>query len=430
MLKNVTIKSKLILSTLVSIFGLGILVILMNLSISSISELEEAEKKVIELKVGMKQLRINEKNFLMNHDINEKSKFEKSMKTLTKDSKELIYLLDLHDMDSSKVVKFNEIMKAYQVCFFKIVIKQKEIGLNPKDALYGTLRSSASDIQNIVKEIKHFKLLASIYELRKYEKDFMLKKDIKYINKGLKKIDAIFKNVTKSSQFTEDQKSKVLNSLTTYKNAFKTLTNTEQELGLNKELGLQKKMRDTVNKSIIIIKDLVKSLHKEVESEKNGNILQADVIALVIVVIITLLAIMIGTSIFKSLKLLEVATDELKRTGSASNRIEVTNHDEIAHISHNINDYLDGIENGIKNDQRFIENVQVVMDRVGKGWFSQHIDAETSNPALVELKSTINNTLTNLKDRFLEMNKILEEYTSLDYRSELKIDGIEKGGVF
>jgi len=430
MLKNVTIKSKLILSTLVSIFGLGILVVLMNLSISSISELEEAERKVVELKVGMKQLRINEKNFLMNHDINEKSKFEKAMKTLNKDLKELIHLLDLHDIDSSKVLKYNEIMKAYQVCFFKIVRKQKEIGLNPNDALYGTLKTSASKMQNIVKEIKHFKLLASVYELRKHEKNFMLKKDIQYINKGLKKIDVIFKNVTKSSKFTEEQRSKVLKSLTTYKNAFKTLTDTEQELGLNKNLGLQKKMRDTVNKSIVIIKDLVKSLDKEVESEKNSKLIQADFIALIIVGLITLLAIMIGTSIFKSLRLLESATEELKRTGSASNRIEVTNQDEIAQISYNINDYLDGIEKGIKDDQRFIANVQVVMDRVGKGWFSQHIDAQTSNPALVELKSTINNALTNLKDRFLVMNNILEEYTSLDYRSELNIDDIEKDGVF
>ena len=38
--------------------------------------------------------------------------------------------------------------------------------------------------------------------------------------------------------------------------------------------------------------------------------------------------------------------------------------------------------------------------------------------------------ISSTKQNFIQVNNILEEYVKYNYREELKLDGIEKGGVF
>ncbi|MCK5110613.1 MAG: hypothetical protein KAQ94_03755 [Arcobacteraceae bacterium] len=154
------------------------------------------------------------------------------------------------------------------------------------------------------------------------------------------------------------------------------------------------------------------------------------IVIAVILIIIFILLLLVNRNTINNLKTLEDATLNLKNLDSSSSRIDINNKDEISRISININEYLDSIEAGIKEDKKFIDDVQFVMNRVEKGWFSQLIVVDTSNPALIQLKSTVNHALQNLKDRFISINSILEQYVNYDYRNELKLDGIEKNGVF
>ena len=54
----------------------------------------------------------------------------------------------------------------------------------------------------------------------------------------------------------------------------------------------------------------------------------------------------------------------------------------------------------------------------------------TSNQSLEEFKNSVNEMIRATKANFVNVNKVLEEYAQLDYRNELKVDNIEKGGVF
>ncbi|NCB09057.1 MAG: hypothetical protein EOM73_12945, partial [Bacteroidia bacterium] len=74
---------------------------------------------------------------------------------------------------------------------------------------------------------------------------------------------------------------------------------------------------------------------------------------------------------------------------------------------------------------RLIEGENCLGVMLGNGWFSQNIVASSDNPNLELLKEKINQALLQLRVRFIEINKILSEYVNLEYRRELKIDGIE-----
>jgi len=85
---------------------------------------------------------------------------------------------------------------------------------------------------------------------------------------------------------------------------------------------------------------------------------------------------------------------------------------------------------GIVNDNKMIEEAQEVMTKVSNGWYSTHITKETNNQHLKILKDSINNMIKHSKHNIQKMNIILEEYANLNYTNSIKMDNIEKGGVF
>ena len=70
------------------------------------------------------------------------------------------------------------------------------------------------------------------------------------------------------------------------------------------------------------------------------------------------------------------------------------------------------------------------MDRVAKGSYSETISASTSNISLEEFKNSVNNMIIDTREHFVHVNTILEQYSNYDYRNELVLNNIEKGGVF
>ncbi len=52
------------------------------------------------------------------------------------------------------------------------------------------------------------------------------------------------------------------------------------------------------------------------------------------------------------------------------------------------------------------------------------------NPNLFLLKSTLNDSLVGLKNKFVTIDASLSQYSNYNYTKELQVDGIEKGGVF
>ncbi|MDD3855849.1 methyl-accepting chemotaxis protein [Sulfurimonas sp.] len=120
----------------------------------------------------------------------------------------------------------------------------------------------------------------------------------------------------------------------------------------------------------------------------------------------------------------------LSRETDKAEMINLDSKDEFGQMAIYINENIMKIEAEIIADDQFIKNTQEVMNRVQNGWFTQHIEANTNNLNLQNLKQTINQSLINLRANFVLMNNTLEEYCNYDYTKELKITNIEPNGVF
>ena len=110
--------------------------------------------------------------------------------------------------------------------------------------------------------------------------------------------------------------------------------------------------------------------------------------------------------------------------------LDVSSNDELGIMAKVVNENIQRTKISIEEDNIFIINTEAVMGKVAKGWFSDKIEASTTNPSLVLLKSTVNNALSELKDKFAAIDKTLGHYSNYDYREDLVVDSIEEGGIF
>ncbi len=169
--------------------------------------------------------------------------------------------------------------------------------------------------------------------------------------------------------------------------------------------------------------------------EASDNMLNIMIImSVVCFIVVAVLSYLIINSIVASLSKVQSGItgffDFLNRKTTTASKIELNTNDEFGKMAKDIDENITIIERTIKEDNIFLNDTQAVMSRVQRGWLSQNIVANTSNPNLQQLKDTINDALGSLKEKFVEINNVLENYVNLDYRKELKITGIEQNGVF
>ena len=122
--------------------------------------------------------------------------------------------------------------------------------------------------------------------------------------------------------------------------------------------------------------------------------------------------------------------DYINKDSDNVHLLDESSKDELGIMAKAVNLSIEKTKLSIEDDNAFIANTQTVMSRVANGWFSAQIDAQTTNPNLILLKSTVNDALVSLKEKFLTIDKTLEQYSNYNYTKELELHGIEKGGVF
>lgn len=180
------------------------------------------------------------------------------------------------------------------------------------------------------------------------------------------------------------------------------------------------------------IKDISSNIH-HTEEEVTASIAMSVIFSLLAIGSTFLLGYIIMTSITKGIisfqsGLLNFFAYLNKETTDAK-LLDQSSKDEIGHMAEVVNTNIEKIKRGIEEDRVFIDNTRKVMGRVANGYLSEHINAQTHNPSLQELKQTINEALTNLKTTFTTMNQTLEEYCNYNYTKELKVANIESNSI-
>ena len=177
----------------------------------------------------------------------------------------------------------------------------------------------------------------------------------------------------------------------------------------------------------------------DVETEKFKSSIKSNEIGTIAILSILILSFILLYSfivklIFKPLKSFENGLNMffkyLNKETTNVERLDDSTRDEIGSMAAIINSNIDSIKKRIDQDNDLINEAQRVIGRVKKGWYSDTINAHTSNNELESFKRTVNEMINATKQHFMDVNKILEQYANNNYTNELVLNDIEKGGVF
>ncbi len=337
------IKTKLVAATLAVFISSTFTFFATSFVENKIETYKIAEEKILELKINVLEIRKDEKHFLSRKDLKYVDKFEKKLKLLHHTIEESKEALESGNIDMSGLIEYEKVTDKYADIFMQVVQIQKSIGLNSKDALYGSLRDSVHKVQESAKELKDNTFLMGILTLRKHEKDFMLRRDSKYIDKFNIDYEKVQKYID-----TLDGSQALTNNLQKYKQDFLALYKAEKTKGLTIEDGLIGTMRISIYKNIKIINDFEKKFlettHHTVESYETTLLIIEIIMMFLIIAAIAF----ISNSILKSIANLEVTSNDLAHgDGDLKQRLEIVGDDELSSVSQNINGFIQKVQSTI-----------------------------------------------------------------------------------
>lgn len=184
-------------------------------------------------------------------------------------------LLNEYGINYEKLKTYKILLTDYKEAFNKLAQIKAEVGLNNEQGLYEDLKNNIHSVEEYAKKSNDNELLAKTYDLRKQEKDFMLRRDLKYVDN--------FKSII--SPLIEKSEEVNKTNLIKYRDSFLTLVNAEVEIGLTYKDGLQGAMRDSVYK----VEDLGEVLEKELFEALNDKVLFWENLIIVIIVVLLII---------------------------------------------------------------------------------------------------------------------------------------------
>ncbi|MEA1891406.1 MAG: methyl-accepting chemotaxis protein [Campylobacterota bacterium] len=339
-----TIKSKLIL-TAVAVFVSSSLNFISTAYVENKLEVyAHAQENLLNLKIDVLELRRFEKGFLATNDLEYTKRYQKYVDKIHKHLDTEKAFLISEGIETQSLMKFKKVTDKYENIFLKVVDAQKIIGLNPKDALYGSLRDSAHKVQGEVRELGDYELLSKVLNLRKHEKDFMLRHKTKYVDMFKKD----YKNTQEYISSMDSQSDTLSSNLASYQKAFLNLFEAQKKIGLDQNSGLIGDMRAAISNN----EEIMDKFEKEFLELTSNSIHSLEKIVLTVEIIIVLLILMVMLFIIKNISssisnLREKAKDLAHGEGDLTGRLKIIGDDELSEVSKYINGFIEKVQDTI-----------------------------------------------------------------------------------
>ena len=332
------IKHKLIANTAILIFAMVLMLVLLTYASNSLQHDIEVAANIGKIESSVLQLRRNEKDFLARKDLKYFNQFEKNIAGLQQQVRSLEQSFSSSGSSLSEFSAMRSVLTKYNQHFKNITEIQQRIGLNPKDGLYGELRNAVHDVEELIGN-DNFQLRSEMLQLRRNEKDFMLRLDDKYVDRLKSNATKLIASVN-ASDLSATNKSQIVNLLNSYETAFINLVTAQKQLGYHAKMGLLGEMRATVHQVDGILEQLMKKSQQAVEDDVSFVDTMAYSIFFIVLVIGLLLAWAISQSILTRITELKKVMEHIAKTNDLTTKVNVSGSDELADMANVFNQML------------------------------------------------------------------------------------------
>ena len=399
-----TIRNKLFALSGLTLFSMLLIALLGIKGMQKVNEKKAIEVELGHVANGMLELRRNEKDFLMRLDLKYRDRFLSNYQASEQRIDALLASLQQADIDSTALTEVNSNLVNYRDRFEQLVAILQKIGLIHKSGLYGSLRAAVHAVEKPLAEMGEDKLSKDMLMLRRREKDFMLRDDMKYVKKFEKDFVTMSTNLT-ASDLSGDQKSNLQGLLDTYRKDFLALAEGYQQRGLDSKSGMRGEMREAAHTAEQHIADMQATMTEVLEQEISG-------FRNLILGIMTLLVAMIGGVIWfisRNINTRVTGLHKLMQDVSASKdlslRASPDGSDELADIAESYNEMAAEFERTIEQivtsstqvSQAASELATLTM-RSGDGALQQQNESRSLATAINEMSATVQSVAHSASD--------------------------------
>ena len=412
-LNNISIKNKHLIILCCVILGLVLTTTVSIYKFNSIGELNTILLIKEELSSDVLTLRKHEKDFLARKDIKYGEKFSKSIAHTKDGIARLEATMSSQGLQTSHATTLSGLVSNYGTIFQQIVSVQAEIGLDPKSGLYGSLRAAVHEIEALAKDAEQYEILFHMLMLRRNEKDFMLRRDEKYIAKfesNYAKFNVALDEYQPVS--IDEMKSKI----TRYRADFNNLTAKEIKLGLDANSGLLGELRNTIHKTEESFNSLTEFVNTEIAQTTENVYTTLGSIIVLILVLLTALMTMISRAIYQPVqsitKRIHTIADDLDLT-------QLVNHisqDEVGVLSKSfdalissLRDTVNQVKDGSIQVAQASEEMSCITKEVGDASEQQQLEIEQAVTAINEMTATIQSIAENANTAASAVNDVTAE---------------------
>jgi len=326
-------------------------------SLKSIGDLRVLKYDVKSIETDVLMLRRNEKDFLARYDLKYQTEYKKNFQKLILSVDKASIELKKYNLNGDRIQVLKDILNKYSKNFDEIVATQQKIGLNPKDGLYGSLRDSVHNLESILKKDLNYKLQTDMLMLRRAEKDFMLRSDLKYLEKFNKSLALFLEHAKDEKLSNYNQVTSLLNS---YTKDFYNLVDGYKEIGLTPNDGVMGEMRDTIHQLDDSLKKLLVSVDLLIE-DKNSDI--NSLMLGIFIVLLLMMAVFVSIVVRKinsQIKIISDSVNNITMTKDISSPIEIRGKDELSLLAKNLNVMFAELRSVISNaKESSIENSSI-----------------------------------------------------------------------
>jgi methyl-accepting chemotaxis protein len=349
---TITIKQRLILFSAIIFIILNFIGFYAYLSFSEIKKLSDLKDSVTNLQTLSKDLKGSEKEFLLS-DLTDPSFYEmgtsKNIANFKGNSSDLHAKIDLLrsndfivrnnlevDLDELKMI-----VMEYEAIFQNLVNAKLQRGF--KD--YGLIGALREDVHNLEDDISSLWLEVKVLSLRRHEKDYLLRNDIRYQNKLASVVDEIISTIDDPEQLT---------NVKNYKSSFNNVVEIDKVIGYTDSTGIRGELNKVIAKIEPATDKLVSQIDSEIEKSRSKSIVILYVIILVMIIITVVYSIFIIRRINNSIKSANNSFKKVSR-GQLYHDIEIFRNDEMGQLLENVKvmiNKLNGIITKLKSSNQ------------------------------------------------------------------------------
>ncbi|WP_409419003.1 methyl-accepting chemotaxis protein [Marinomonas sp. RS-M-Aa-14] len=369
------IKHKLILNTALLIVALVAMLGLFYNTQSNLEKLTYAKSLVLQQKVDMLTLRRNEKDFLARLDLSYETKFNETMTSLLEDQSLLESMMNEFSIETNSLKELMVYFKEYQTSFTSVVTASETLGLTPETGLQGQLRRAVHNIESELSALNQDALLVTMLQLRRHEKDFMLRQDPKYIASFNQTLDRLESNVQTAS-LPEDKVSLLVSLAEQYSQSFNQYADGKKALGLNSQEGKLLAMRESIHRTETALDSLESQLNAVIQAKASFAMMITTILCGVIIVLGVFVAWIINRTISSALNTIQTTMRDIQTTHNLRLRVDLPAKDEIGFVAASINEMLVDFSRVIANADQTVKNMNTTTIELSKNAARTSDDAQ------------------------------------------------------